>query len=95
MAAQPAPEAPRVGGYVTYRKPGQQKRRALIEWVHPGRLDARAARGRPPHDHYAARRRPRSTGGLTTADRTAAMGELGIGPIAERDSGSSPTSMGE
>lgn len=26
--------APRVGGYVSYRKPGQPKKRGLIQWIH-------------------------------------------------------------
>jgi hypothetical protein len=26
--------APRVGGYVTYRKPGQPVRKALISWIY-------------------------------------------------------------
>lgn len=33
----PDPDAPpRVGGYVTYRKAGYPKRRALIEWIYLG-----------------------------------------------------------
>jgi hypothetical protein len=47
MTTQPTTEAPRVGGYVTYRKTGQQKRRALIEWVNPdGSMRVRPAVGR-------------------------------------------------
>jgi hypothetical protein len=27
--------APRVGGYVMYRKPGQNRRTALVSWIYP------------------------------------------------------------
>ena len=81
MTTEPAPEAPRVGGYVTYRKPGQQKRKALIEWVHPdGSMRVRPAVGRRTTDH-AARRRPRTTGSVTqpspSRSSTAATTSLG------------------
>jgi hypothetical protein len=61
MTTEPAPAAPRVGGYVTYRKAGQGKRRALIEWVNPdGSMRVRPAVGRrttiTPRD--VARARP-------------------------------------
>jgi hypothetical protein len=61
MKPDPAPTAPRVGGYVTYRKPGQHERRALIEWVHPdGSMRVRPAVGKrttiTPRD--VARARP-------------------------------------
>jgi hypothetical protein len=47
MTTEPTSETPRVGGYVTYRKTGQQKRRALIEWVNPdGSMRVRPAVGR-------------------------------------------------
>ena len=63
MTTEPATATPRVGGYVTYRKPGQQKRKALIEWVHPdGSMRVRPSVGRrttiTPRD--VARAQPRS-----------------------------------
>lgn len=61
MATESPPPAPRVGGYVTYRKAGQHKRRALIEWVNPdGSMRVRPDGGRrttiTPRD--VARARP-------------------------------------
>jgi hypothetical protein len=63
MVPEHEPAPPRVGGYVIYRKPGQHKRRALIEWVHPdGSMRVRPAVGRrttiTPRD--VARARPAS-----------------------------------
>lgn len=62
MTCEQATTEPRVGGYVTYRKAGQQKRRALIEWVNPdGTMRVRPAVGRrttvTPRDVERARPR--------------------------------------
>lgn len=41
---------PRVGGYVTYRKPGQGAKRALIQWINPDNtMRVRPETGRATH----------------------------------------------
>lgn len=46
------PEAPpRVGGWITYRKPGQTTKRALIQWIYEldGCMRVRPETGRATH----------------------------------------------